>query len=302
MGPASIPEDRLPTFVIGGARKAGTTSLWAHLATHPDIGMAIVKEPQFFSRQPGRCDTGDDFGPPRSGTFDRGWRTYSDMFRGTEEYATRGEASTMYLDAPDSAELIRTTMPQMKMVFCLRHPVDRIYSNYWFDRQAEHLPEFSEMVSTRHRRFEWYVYQSHYSEHLERFFDHFDRSQIHVVIAENLYTATRPTVEEVCAFLDVDPDLLPEGDLGPKNEGSTSRSVGIQRVLTQHRREWTRYVPRFLRPLARSANSWLIEKNRRRFSYPPIGSHVRSALLDEFDDEVDAIEEILERNLSHWRK
>lgn len=302
MKPTSIPAERLPTFVIGGARKAGTTSLWSYLRTHPDIGMAIVKEPQFFTRQQGRVDSGNDFGPPRSGTFDRGWETYAEIFRGTEDRAARGEASTMYLDAPDSAELIRATMPDMKLIFCLRNPVDRIYSHYWFERQAERLPEFSEMARARHRRFDWYVHQSHYSQHLERYFDHFDRSRIHLVVAEDLYASTRPTVEEACVFVGVDPHLLPEDELEPKNEGATSRSVGVQRLLTQHKREWTRYVPRFLRPFARSAISWLVEKNRRPFNYPPMDPDVRAALLDEFENEVDGMEKILQRDLSLWRE
>lgn len=293
--------DRLPTFVIGGARKAGTTTLWRMLRTHPDIAMADLKEPQFFSRQPGRVDSGDDFGPPRGGTFDRGWEWYLRHFEGTEDRPVRGEASTMYLDAPDSPSLLGSLLPDIKVIFCLRHPVDRVYSHYWYERRSEHLPEFSSMVESRHRRYEWYEDQSRYAHHLRRWFDQFPRSQVHLVLTEDLRSSFQDALAGTCEFLGVEPGLLPERPTAQHNVAARSRSVPLDRLLTKHRGEWSRWLPRRLRPAAHRAKRRVLSLNRSTLDYPAMSAATRSELVARFGSDVDALEEMTGRDLSSWR-
>lgn len=299
--PSSVTPERLPTFVIGGVRKAATTTLWHLLDAHPDVGMGAIKEPQFFSRDAGRAETGDEFGPPRTGTFERGWEWYAWQFDHVQSSAHRGEASTMYFDSTDSARLLHSFLPDIRVVFCLRHPVDRVYSHYWYERQAEHLPDFDEMVHTRHRRLDWYVHQSHYRPHLGRFANLFPSDQIHLVLDSDLADAPDPTLRDIHRFLGLEP--LPIATSAPRrrNVASTSRSVGLNRILTQHRREWTRHVPNQVTPLFRVAKDWLLRQNAVPLDYPPMDLGVRSALLDEFSEDVDEVERLLDRDLSAWR-
>lgn len=299
--PPTVTPERLPTFVIGGVRKAATTALWHLLDDHPDVGMGVIKEPQFFSRDAGRAETGDEFGPPRTGTFERGWDWYAQQFDHVQSAAQRGEASTMYFDSTDSAHLLRTYLPSVRLIFCLRHPVDRVYSHYWFERQSEYLPDFDEMVHTRHRRLEWYVHQSHYRVHLDRFASHFPPEQIHLVLDSDLADAPGSTLADVHRYLELEP--LPVSVDAPRrrNVASASRSVGLNRLLTQHRGEWTRYVPSRLTPVFRKTKEWVLRQNAQPFDYPPMNSDVRAVLVDEFSEDVDAVERMLDRDLSAWR-
>lgn len=264
--------------------------------------MADLKEPQFFSRQPGRVDSGDDYGPPRGGTFDRGWDWYLRHFAGTEDRPVRGEGSTMYLDAPDSASLLGSLLPDIKVIFCLRHPVERVYSHYWFERRSEHLPDFSSMVASRHRRYEWYEDQSRYAQHLQRWFDQFPRSQVHLVLMQDLRSCFRETLAGTCEFLGVDPRLLPHEPPVRHNVAARSRSVPLDHLLTKHRREWSRWLPGPLRPVAHRAKRRILSLNRSPLDYPAMNAETRSALLARFASDVDALEDMTGRDLTAWRR
>jgi hypothetical protein len=108
----------LPDFFIIGAAKAGTTSLYALLDRHPDIFMPKVKEPEFFAR--------DD-------RYSEGIETYAAAFADATPDQIVGEASTIYSIAPffpDTAARVKTHVPEAKLIYVLRHPVDRAYSFY----------------------------------------------------------------------------------------------------------------------------------------------------------------------------
>lgn len=286
-GPAVDPR-RLPTFVIGGARKAGTTTLWSYLDQHPHIGMAELKEPQFFTR---------------TGMFDRGWSWYTPLFAGREDHVARGEASTSYFDAPDSPDIIADVMPDLRMIFCLRHPVRRIYSDYWYDKRSRSdLPDFDTMVATGHPELESYLRRSHYATHLERYRQKFADDQILVVLMEDLADRTQAVVEQTCRFIGVDPAALPPLSSTRRNTAAVTRWVGLHRLLADHRREWTRLFPRRTAPYAWRLKEWLLDLNTKQASYPPISPDARARLTGLFDDDITYVEQLTRRDLSAWRQ
>lgn len=114
---------RLPQFIIGGAPRSGTQWLYATADRHPDIAMAkpLVPEPKFFLR--------DDL-------YERGLAYYSaTWFKDIPPGKIAGEKSTNYLESPVAARRIHESLPDVKLVFILRNPVDRAYSNYLWSRQ-----------------------------------------------------------------------------------------------------------------------------------------------------------------------
>jgi hypothetical protein len=120
-------DDPWPNLFIVGAAKAGTTSLYHYLAQHPDIYMAPVKEPHFFSRIHPAPEL-EAFFPHVSDEAD-----YLSLFANAHAETVRGEASTSYLSHPDVADAIWQKRPEAKIVIMLRDPVERAYSNYWYD-------------------------------------------------------------------------------------------------------------------------------------------------------------------------
>jgi hypothetical protein len=109
---------RLPDFVLIGAAKAGTTSLYALLDRHPDIFMPKVKEPEFFAR--------DD-------RYAEGIESYAAAFAAAAPGQIAGEASTIYSLSPlfpKTAERIAAHIPQARIIYVMREPVSRAYSYY----------------------------------------------------------------------------------------------------------------------------------------------------------------------------
>src|SRR5262245_38164489 len=113
---------RLPDFVIGGAPRSGTTWLYEALDRHPGIHMAkpVKPEPKFFLR--------DDLYVNGIEYYARTW--FGDVPPGR----VAGEKSTDYLESAPAAERIARDMPGVRLIFLLREPVDRAYSNYLWTR------------------------------------------------------------------------------------------------------------------------------------------------------------------------
>jgi hypothetical protein len=184
----------LPTFIVIGAMKAGTTSLWRYLSDHPDVFMAVEKEPEFFVEEK---------------TWGRGRAWYESLFADGATSAARGEASTSYTKHPFFAgvpERMVSVVPDARLVYVLRHPVERIVSQYRHALRAgwEKVP-LERALETNPQ----YVDISSYASQLERYLAHFDRGRILTVLAEDLRGDRHATMRGVFAFVGVDPTWEP---------------------------------------------------------------------------------------------
>lgn len=132
---------RLPAFIIGGAPRCATTWLYVLAERHPSLAMAkpMRPEPKFFLV--------DEL-------YRRGLAYYaSRWFADLPDACVLGEKSTNYLESPVAAQRIRELLPQVKLIFVLRNPVDRAWSNYRWSRQNgyERL-EFAEALALEESR------------------------------------------------------------------------------------------------------------------------------------------------------
>src|SRR3954468_5620489 len=113
MSEAANGPGRLPDFVVAGAAKGGTTSLFYYLKPHPQVWMPEAKELHFFSNH-----------------FDRGIDWLRAQFVGAGADDVVGEMTPEYLEHPYAAERMASVIPDAKIVAILRHPVERAYSHY----------------------------------------------------------------------------------------------------------------------------------------------------------------------------
>jgi hypothetical protein len=185
---------RLPDFIVIGAMKAGTTSLYHYLAAHPEVAMASVKELDFFVE---------------SANWRRGPDWYARQFEHTGDAIAVGEASTAYSKHPVVAgvpERIASLVPDTKLIYVLRDPIDRIRSHYRhrvaIGAERAPLPEavLADPI---------YVVCSRYSTQIERYLDVFPRDQLLLLTAERLRTDRAATMRRVFGFLGVDTDIVP---------------------------------------------------------------------------------------------
>jgi hypothetical protein len=113
----------LPNFIIAGVPRAGTTSLVGYLRQHPQIFMA-EGEPRFFLHNPDPNDTSE--------VYDlkidvRSLPEYEALFEGATDEKAIGEKTPFYIYAPGAMGRIKATLPDVRLVFSLRNPIERLH-------------------------------------------------------------------------------------------------------------------------------------------------------------------------------
>ncbi len=311
----------MPTFLIVGAMKAGTTTLYRLLDQHPDVYVSPIKEPNFFAYRGGRPKQGHPPGMPYpvlvvdtaeaareamgegldAATFTT-LEAYQALFVGVRAPQS-GEASVRYLYLPHVARSIADTLRDVKVIAILRNPVERAYSHFLMARRMgrEPLKEFGAAVEAEGPRmaqdydpFWHYVSHGLYYQQLTRYYEHFDESQIRVILSEDLRTRTEDVLTEVCRFLGID-DGIPVLERKEFNIG------GLPRI------RWMYEFARRSSPLRDLVRDLLPEVWQtavlRRFvmTKPPIQSEVRQRLTDVYWNDIISLEELIGRDLSTWK-
>ena len=176
----------LPNFLIIGAMKAGTTSLWHYLRRHPDVYLPTTKELHFF-------------------VHSRNWRKgldwYESFFEAADDYRAIGEATPSYTRFEESPELIQRTLPEVKLIYVIRHPIERIQSHYRFARLVRKERRPIDRAVLRSPR---YLDASRYSTWIERYLERFPRDRLLVLTSEELRDRRGPTLTKVFEFLSID--------------------------------------------------------------------------------------------------
>ncbi len=183
----------LPTFLIIGAQKCGTSSLFHHLSGHPDVYLPAAKEIDFFS-DPG---------------WFRGLAWYEGVFAASGGAAAVGEASpsyTVHPHAPEVPERIASVLPGVKLIYLLRDPIARMRSAYLhaLSEGVERRPIGRALLEDP-----LYLDHSRYALQIDRYLQVFDRDQLLLLTLENLRDHPREVLGRVCDFIGVDPTWRP---------------------------------------------------------------------------------------------
>lgn len=191
--PAEPDPGRLPNLVIIGAMKAGTTSLFNYLAHHPQIAQARDKEVRFFQDPEHRRWLGE----------------YQSQFSPGTRY--RMEASPHYTKVPcmpGAADRIAELVPDARLVYLVRDPVERIVAEYveqlqWRSTTGTLEEELANAEDPRN----WIVAASRYATQLREYRRRFPAEQIKVVDLDVLAARHTETLAEIYEFLGLDPDV-----------------------------------------------------------------------------------------------
>jgi hypothetical protein len=201
-------------FIVIGAQKAGTSSLWQHLSSHPQLHLPRSKEAPFFSHdQP----------------FGRGLEWYLEEFFGeAPSNAQWGTVTPHYMmgtedaDVPEIARRIRAAVPEARLIAVLRDPVERALSHHRmarfrgleqraFDAAARDalVPEALERARRRPTETTSYIVQGEYARSLEAYLGVFPRDRLHVALTADLAEDPLATMRSIFAFLGVEADHHP---------------------------------------------------------------------------------------------
>ncbi len=300
----------LPDFVIIGAARSATTSLFYYLKQHPDIFLPDEKELNFFSYDPS-----DQSGLVRPGTgpgdraathWTRNFEDYAENFVGRRSGQITGEASPSYLYSPITVDKLAQICPQVKVIAILRHPVDRAWSHYLhMVRNGRESLAFPDALRTEEERtaqgweFAWhYRNMGYYGEQLARFYERFPKDNIRVYLYEDLAEDSSYVVRELLTFLRLNPDV----DLPIEAEHERSgevKSALLARIANRPgllRSAIRRVVPREFGHKAME----VVRRVNLKPGKPQMPVETQQELLRNYADDIKRTEETLGRDLSPW--
>ena len=296
----------LPNFLIIGAQKSGTSAIYAYLSQHPQVFASEIKEPAFFAFEgsPVRFAGPDDARALRY--IVRDIERYQQLFRKAGGKARIGEASTIYMYAPEAAGRIQHYVPKAKLIAVLRDPVDRAFSAYRhlvrdgresLSFEAGLAAEPSRTAASWHPIFH-YKQRGFYHAQLRPFFERFGRDQIAVHTYDDFKADPRAFLRAIFSFLEIDPDF--RADMSVRhNVSGVPKSRLLHAVIGRPSRAKD-LVKRLLPAGAMRVHAAFMRRNLK-VSAPKIPPDTERGLREEYREDILRLESLIGRDLSAWR-
>lgn len=287
----------LPNFLVIGAQKAGTTSLFEYIRTHPDIYLPPDKETAFFYH---------DY------YYEKGLSFYEErFFKGWEGQKAVGDISPHYLYHPFCRDRIRKCMKNLKFIIILRNPVDRAYSNYWMEvKRGNETLSFKDAIEKESERIKIglfekdtfsYVHRGLYYDQIKEYMDWFPESEFLILLTDDLKNDRAKTLKIIYRFLVVNTEVNLPNIQKEFHTASKIRWIWLHELLkTQH---WSRSLIKDLMPfkLRQNLRSFLYQCNIKSFTPPPMDDVVRQHLRELFSESNEKLVKLMGKDLSHWK-
>lgn len=291
----------LPTFLIVGAMKCGTSSLHHYLGEHPQIQkLPAMKETNFFSGPP----EGIPY-PPGSKRIER-LVDYEKLFDPTFE--VRGEASPCYALYPRRKgvpERIKDLIPDAKLIYLVRDPIDRAVSQYHFSVAVEAEPRpLHEALTDFTDPCSLFTCPGFYAAQLDQYREHFGDEQILVIDQSDLLTDRQATLREIFTFLSVDNTFVSPRFEDEANTGKELNTYSYFVVL--HRRvQGSLLLQRLLlQRLPPGLKRSIRQSIQRLFSQPlappELDDDTRSRLQELFAEDVARLRAMTGKSFPTW--
>jgi hypothetical protein len=230
-----------PDFIIIGAMKSATSSLHVQLGAQDGIFMSEPKEPNFFS---------DDDQHKRGTDF------YLGLFAGAAKTDLCGESSTHYTKLPDYPQAVsrmKALLPSVKLIYVMRHPVERLISHYVHRWTEKVIRCDIDDALDRHPEL---IYYSRYGYQLEPYFEAFGRSSVLPVFLAALERRPQIELERIARFIGHPASVSWEPDLGKQNVSNRRfrRFQGYEFFVDSPPMVWLRrtLVPQSMRDLVKA--------------------------------------------------
>jgi len=276
-----VDRSRLPTVIVVGVQKCGTTSLHHYLRRHPQVAMSRQKELDFFIE---------------ARNWPRGVEWYARHFDPSAR--ARGESSPNYTALrryPGVAERMRRVVPDVRVVFMVRDPIERLIS-HWVHNYAhgsEHRPLHAVLDD------DLYLERSRYAMQLRPYLDAFPRGSILILETGELRRRRRDVMRRVFAFIGVDPAFWSERyqrelhRSGPKRRKT---ALGL-RIFESRLGAW---VDRRQEPWRAIAGRLLYLPFSRRIPRPRLGDDERRQLADRLRPDIDEFRTLTQLAFDRW--
>ncbi|MGM0579210.1 MAG: sulfotransferase family protein [Bacteroidota bacterium] len=301
----------LPNFLIIGAGKSGTTSVDNYLKQHPDIFISAVKEPNFFGYE---LNSAKDFkGSPQLNHYNSSVTNFDDyvkLFENASENQLKGETSNTYMYHENAADRIKHYMPDAKLIAILRQPAERLFSRYLHLARENKLPtqNFEDCLD---KSSIWWqrndlIKEGFYGQYLEKYFKHFDKSQIKVFLFEELKGNPEKLHKEIFQFLGVDDQFEIDFSITYNQSGFIKNPMvdkligpssflfkGIKKIIPQKSIEKIK------------DNKFLFKKvndmRSKNLTKPKLSKELKHKISNDiYKEDIHLLEKLINKDLSHW--
>ncbi|MDC0568426.1 sulfotransferase [Akkermansiaceae bacterium] len=293
----------LPNFLIGGATRSGTTSLYFYLKQHPEISFPDLKEPRYFSSI--------DLRLPQNGPGDHtvdeklvtSFDDYCELYKNLKNKRV-GDASSEYLYHHDSsAKRVLSALGDIPIILILRNPIERAYSAYSnLIRDGREYLTFEEAIDKEieRRADNWdmmwsLIGVSMYYEQVKTYITTF--TNVKVLIFEEFVSDIQGNLKEIFKFLEVDENFVPETNTVYSHSGKptniflgwlTSRQ---NKVFYPLRKCILKYVPR----------KYLENISKLIFKKSGLEIKLKPNLISLIEEDIRCLEKLLNKSLDNWK-
>ncbi len=280
-----------PNFFIVGMPRSGTTSMYTYLKQHPDIYLAVYKEPHFFCK---------DLTQSSYNIQDPG--LYDSLFTHAGDKKCIGEGSVWYLTSKIAAKEIKKFNPLAKIIIMLRNPIGMIYSLHglYVRTKNEDITDFPTALALQTDRMKglsipktcyfpeglFYTEVARYYQKIKRFMDIFGRENLHVVIFDDFSKDTPQAYRDTLEFLEVNPDFPAEFDL--KKASRVIQPLVLQQIRHSH--------PGIRKKLSTKLGLEAHKSPPREPLPPGLRSHLQSL----FKPDIEKTSQLIDKDLTYW--
>jgi hypothetical protein len=279
----------LPDFIVIGGMKCGTTALWQYLRDHPHLYVPERrKNLEFFTPEGAAAHTLD-------------W--YAACFADAPATAQAvGEISTEYTKhpfIPGVPARMAAVVPEARLVYLVRDPIERIVSQYLHQlNAAQETRPFSAAVGEEPDN--RYLAFSRYHEQLEQFLPHYPAERILVLTSEELRADPVATLTRLCRFIGIDSDYTPAAPVVTHTRAEKRRWNVLGRAVRHNPRAYDRYryyLSRLPAPVQRLAEA----VTGGQATPPGITPETRAFLKERLAPDAERLRAFCGRDLPDWQ-
>ncbi len=301
-----MPQNNLPNFLIVGAGKSGTTSLYYYLKQHPEIFLSDNKEPWFLGIANNKNINLNHLSSSIIFDYDK----YIKLFNRSSGYKIIGEASTIYLYLYKNAiNNIKKYLPnyyETKIIIILRNPIDRAYShykhykrNYRENMMFEKIIEFEnkEETEVNEKSFDFhYIKQGFYYRQVKSYLENF--KNVKIIIFDEFINNTEKTLIEIFNFLNINNKFIPSFTKKYNISGAPRNKLLNKLTFGNYK---LKKIIKFILPyyiqdeLVRIITKYNLKKIN-------LDNNTRKKLINIYKKDILKLEKLIEKDLSSWLK
>lgn len=265
----------LPTFLGIGAQRAATTWLYHCLKEHPDVFMPDVKEIHFFDEK-----------------YSEGIDWYKSFFPEAAGCQAMGEITPNYLNSENAIPRMAKHLPEVRLIIILRAPIERAYSAYKLLNERYKDMSFKQACEAN----DYFIRLSCYAESLKRVFNFYPAENVKIFLYEDVKNKPLDLITELYGFLGVDCNYT------PKSVTQVYNAIilpNVQNAVSALKMDW------LLNSFKRSALGKCIKNkivDHQKQNKRVADKDYRNYLIDYFSKDVEEVQMIIGRDLSHWLK